>query len=249
MGGPPKSENSSLSFCARLQAVGSAAILGDATTILYVYSRHQPLDFSMSAVSFLISDRSHALQKFVQQVLASYGFDAASIKTADDPHAAAEVAQSLRPDFLLTDWFAKESLSGIALYRSILKTSPHCRFALLSDSNSPSHRQEEAAQAGAMFLLAKPFTADDMRSALGKALEQLAPSHPHIAQRLHSGSQAPSRPVKLQLPNLPQFKPGDRVLYANRTESVKHVILRRGELVVQLEGFPGLIEASKISPR
>ena len=202
----------------------------------------------MSAVSFLISDRSHALQKFVQQVLASYGFDAASIKTADDPHAAAEIAKSLKPDFLLTDWFPKETLPGIALYSVILKTSPHCRFALLSDSNSPSQKQE-AAQAGAMFFLAKPFTADDMRAALGKALEQLAPSHPHIAQRLHSGSQAPSRPVKLQLPNLPQFKPGDRVLYANRTESVKHVILRRGELVVQLEGIPGLIEASKISPR
>ena len=42
------------------------------------------------------------------------------------------------------------------------------------------------------------------------------------------------------------FKPGDRVVYANRTESVKHVILRRGELVLQLDGIAGMIEATKV---
>ncbi len=202
----------------------------------------------MSAVSFLISDPSPALQKFVQQLLTGYGFDAAAIKTTDGPHAAVEIAQSLKPDFLLTDWFAKESLSGIALHQAVLKANPACRFALLSPTDSPSHRQE-AAEAGALFFLTKPFTADAMRAALAKSLEQLADQHPAIAQHLPSATQPQPRAVQVQLPRLPQFKPGDRVLYANRTESVKHVILRRGELVVQLEGIPGLVEASKISHR
>ena len=34
--------------------------------------------------------------------------------------------------------------------------------------------------------------------------------------------------------------------YRNRRETVKHVILRRGELVVQLHGEAGLVEASKL---
>ena len=204
----------------------------------------------MSAVSFLICDPSPALQTFTQQLLASYGFDAASIKTTGSPQAAAEVAQSLKPDFLLTDWFARDSLPGIALYRSVLGANADCRFALLSQTHTPSH-VEEATQAGALFLLAKPFTADALRAELGQALDQLAQSHPRIAQLLGARLPAASPPKapKMQLPSLPQYRPGDRVAYQNRTESVKHVILRRGELLVQLDGISGLVEAGKIAHR
>lgn len=200
----------------------------------------------MSAVSFLISDPSPALQTFTQQLLSGYGFDAAAIKTTSDPHAAAEIAASLKPDFLITDWFAKESVTGIALHKTIQKTHPDCHFALLAQGSSPTH-QQEADEAGALFLLAKPFTADAMRSAVRMALEQLAPIHPGIARKLTPlTNQKPARPVYVAPPDLPQYKPGDRVIYGNRTESVKNVILRRGELVVQLDGIPGMVEASKI---
>lgn len=200
----------------------------------------------MSAVSFLISDPSPALQTFAQQLLSGYGFDAAAIKTTSDPHAAAEIAASMKPDFLITDWFAKESLTGIALHKTIQKVQPDCHFALLAQGSSATH-QQEADEAGALFLLAKPFTADAMRAAVRTALEQLAPMHPGIARRLTPlTSQKPARPVYVAPPDLPQYKPGDRVIYANRTESVKNVILRRGELVVQLDGIPGMVEASKI---
>ncbi len=200
----------------------------------------------MSAVSFLIADPSPALQTFTQQLLSGYGFDAAAIKTASSPQAAAEIAASLKPDVLITDWFAKESLNGIALYKTLLKDNPNCQLALLAQHSSPTH-QQEADEAGALFLLEKPFTADAMRGAVRTALELLAPVHPGIASKLHIlGSQKPTRPVYMPPPILPQFKPGDRVVYANRTESVKHVILRRGELVLQLDGVPGMVEATKV---
>jgi hypothetical protein len=48
---------------------------------------------------------------------------------------------------------------------------------------------------------------------------------------------------------LPKFKPGDRVNYRGQTEVVQHVILRRGEMVVQLRDIAGLIEPSRIQPR
>lgn len=199
----------------------------------------------MSAVSFLISDPSPALQTFTQQLLSGYGFDAAAIKTASTPQAAAEIAASHKPDFLITDWFAKEPITGIALHKTLLKDNPNCQFALMAQDCNPT-RQQEADEAGALFLLAKPFTADAMRGAVRTALEQLAPLHPGIASKLTpQGSPKPPRPVYVA-PPLPQFKPGDRVVYANRTESVKHVILRRGELVLQLDGIPGMVEATKV---
>ena len=203
----------------------------------------------MSAVSFLICDPSPALQTFSPQLLEAYGFDAASIKTTGNPQAAAEIAASLRPDLLLTDWFAKESLSGIALHRAILASSPGCRLALLSQTQGPN-QMEEAREAGALFLLTKPFTADALRGEMAKALDLLARSHSSIAQRVSAHALATVQPrpaVQIQLPRLPQYKPGDRVVYQNRTESVKNVILRRGELVVQLDGVPGMVEASKIA--
>lgn len=205
----------------------------------------------MSAVSFLICDPSPALQTFSQQLLASYGFDAASIKTAGNPQAASEIAASLFPDLLLTDWFAKESMSGIALHQAIQVSNPGCRLALLSHTHGPN-QVDEAREAGALFLLAKPFTADALRSEMAKALDLLARSHPEIAQRVSAHAQATAQPraaVQIQLPRLPQYKPGDRVLYQNRTESIKNVILRRGELMVQLDGVPGMVEASKITQR
>ncbi len=203
----------------------------------------------MSAVSFLICDPSPALQTFTQQLLSGYGFDAAAIKTTSNPHAAAEIAASMNPDFLITDWFAKESLTGIALHQAIQKNQPTCQFALLSPEDDPNYVLE-AEQAGALFLLAKPFTADAMRSSLRAALEQLAPSHPVITQKLSAVTSQPRpRLGPIQIPSLPQFKAGDRVVYANRTEVVKHVILRRGELVLQLDGIPGMVEASKITRR
>jgi DNA-binding NtrC family response regulator len=204
----------------------------------------------MSAVSFLISDPSPALQAFTQQLLSGYGFDAAAIKTTSNPHAAAEMAASMKPDFLLTDWYAKETLTGIALHKTIQKSHPDCHFALLSQAAGPE-QQQEADDAGALFLLAKPFTAEAMRAAMRRALEQLAQQHPEIARKLVAAAspQQAVRPIAVKIPDLPQYKPGDRVLYANRTEVVKNVILRRGELVFQLEGIPGMVEASKITRR
>jgi hypothetical protein len=38
-------------------------------------------------------------------------------------------------------------------------------------------------------------------------------------------------------------------MYRGQTEVVQHVILRRGEMVVQLRDVPGLIESTKVQTR
>lgn len=200
----------------------------------------------MPAISFLVADPSPAVQTFIRKQLESYGFDAASIKTAGSPRAALEVAADIKPDFLLTDAFDKEAMSGMGLFNAVQKHNPDCSFAMMGVSASAADKHDAQA-AGAYFLLAKPFTADDFRATLAKAMGQLAQKHPHIAQQVvaQTKAAAPSTP-KMVLPALPQYKPGDQVSYQNRRETVKHVILRRGELVVQLHGVAGMVEASKL---
>lgn len=199
----------------------------------------------MPAISFLIADPSQAVQTFIRKQLETYGFPAANIKTVATPQAAREAAAALKPDFLLTDTFAKEGMSGLGLHRAVQKHNPDCSFAMLGTAVTAAD-QEEATDAGAYFLLSKPFTADIFRSALANALEQLALKHPQIAQQVLAQTKAAAPAPKIALPDLPQYKPGDPVSYKNRRDTVKHVILRRGELVVQLHGEVGLVEASKL---
>ncbi len=205
----------------------------------------------MPAFSFLIADPSQAIQTFARQQLQLLGFDTASITAVSTPRTALEAAAELKPNFLLTDTFAKEAMSGMGLHNAVLKHSPHCNFALLGTHSSPTE-QAEAHQAGAFFLLAKPFTADQFRDALLQALKRLAQTHPQIAQQIEqqfakrTHAKTATEPPKIVLPTVPHYKSGDQVSYLNRRETVKDVILRRGELVVHLHGITGMVEASKL---
>ncbi len=200
----------------------------------------------MSAISFLIADPHQAVQAFARQQLEAYGFDAATIRTVSTPRAGVEAASEVKPDFLLTDSFEKEAMSGLGLYQAVCKHNADCCFAMVANNPSPGD-EDDANQAGAYFFLAKPFTAVQFRDNLAQALKRLAQKHPQIAHHMERMTiDAPPQPPKIDLTHLPQHKPGDQVSYLNRRETVKHVILRRGELVVQLHGVSGMVEASKL---
>jgi len=194
----------------------------------------------MSAIRFLVADSSPAIQTFLRQLLEGYGFEPSWIKTTSTPQAALEVAAEHQPHLLLTDCYSKDSVTGFALHQKLLKFNPQCRFGLMSAHMTPT-MAEQAQRAGALFQLAKPFTAADMKGAVAKALEQLVPLHPQVAHKLQP---ATPRPV---LPALPKFQAGDAVLYQGRYETVKDVIFRQGELVVHLQGTPGMVAATKIT--
>lgn len=199
----------------------------------------------MTAISFLIADPSQAVQTFIRQQLEAYGFPAATIRTMSTPQAAREASAEIKPNFLLTDTFAKESMSGIGLHKAVQKHNPHCSFAMLGTSVTAAD-YEEAHDAGAYFLLAKPFTAAAFHNELAKAMEQFAQIHTQIAEQVMAHIKAAAPATKIVLPDLPQYKPGDQVSYQNRRETVKYVILRRGDLVVQLHGVTGLVDATKL---
>jgi CheY-like chemotaxis protein len=194
----------------------------------------------MSAIRFLVADNSTAIQTFLRQLLEGYGFEPSSIKTTHTPQAALEVAAEHQPHLLLTDCYSKELVSGFSLHQSLQKLNPQCRFGLMSAHMGPT-MAEQAQRAGALFQLAKPFTAADIKAAVAKAMEHMAQLHPEVAHKLQPVA---ARPV---LPTLPKFQAGDAVLYQGRYETVKDVIFRQGELVVHLQGTPGMVPATKIT--
>lgn len=200
-----------------------------------------------AALRFLIVDALSGVQTFARQLLEGYGFAASSIRTAADPEAALSLGQDFRPDFLVTDTFPKAQLTGLALHKRLLESNPACRLALLSFEISPEI-EAQAREAQAKFLLRKPFTAQDLKDTLRKALEQLAQERPDLHQRLMSVMQAPkaAAPRPIMLPAVEPLKPGDRVRYGDKTGTVQYVVIRAGELVVQLKGQGEFIPADKV---
>lgn len=204
----------------------------------------------MPALRFLVADPSRALQTFMQKTLAEHGFEPQGIRCIDSPHAALPAAQELKPDFLLTDWFADSELTGIELHKKICAINANCRFALLSNPLS-TERARAAEGAGALFVLGKPCSAQELRGALGKAIATLAPNHSNLPgyARLAPGTDVKE---KIALANrvvakeLPKLSVGQQVMYRGRRDKVKYVILRRGEMVVQLHNHPDLIHASEV---
>ena len=195
----------------------------------------------MPDVRFLVADASPSVQKFFQQLIVGYGFEIDSIQTASTPQAARTLATEHAPHLLLSDCYSDAEFSAFDLHREALRHNPDCRLALMSAHTNATLTQR-AQRANALFHVAKPFTAAEIKQAMDNALDVLAQRHPAVAQKRHPAPAA--RPV---LPVLPKFKPGDAVLYLGRYDTVKNVILRQGELVVSLLGTPGMVPATKLT--
>lgn len=202
----------------------------------------------MLEMRFLLVEKSRALQKFLRQLFEDFSFNPELIKTADTPEAALEIAKQLKPDFLLTNWFAQSPMDGIALFQEVKTCNPHCQFALLSSDAGPEHT-ELANTAGALFLLPTPCSAAELRAALGNALKLMAAKNPNVDAHVHDNTVAATRHLAAlkAAAHLPTFVPGDKIRYKGKTDAVKHVILRRGEMVLQLASDDTVVPADEVA--
>ncbi len=201
----------------------------------------------MPEMNILVVDSSNAVQTFVRDLFESFSFAPDRIQCASDPQSALALARRLKPDFLLTDAFVDSPLSGMGLYREVLAFAPVCQFALFS-SGLNAELQDEAKQAGALFLLPKPSSEAALRTALGGALKVIAKRNPAIDKNVRGNAMAAARHLNTlkAVAQQPQFKAGDAVVYRGNRDAVRDVILRRGELILQLERAKGVVHVSEV---
>lgn len=205
-------------------------------------------------VKFLVVDALAGVQTFARQLLQGYGFSPAAILCCSNPEEALAQGLLFKPDLLITDWFPKAATTGPALFQRLKQdASPRLRLALMSFEITPAH-EAQARELGSHFLLKKPFTADELKTTMGRALEGLAKDHPALHQRLSStmrGAQPRGDLPRVTLPVLPiepVIKQGDRVRYQGALHEAQYVVHRHGETVVQLKGQPGFVPISKLQP-
>jgi len=115
-------------------------------------------------MKILVVDDSKAMRMIIQRTLRQAGFTAHTVSEASN---GAEALAALRKegfDLVLSDWNMPE-MSGIELLTAVRSANIVVQFGFITSEGTPAMRQQ-AADAGAAFLIAKPFTVESFEQTL-----------------------------------------------------------------------------------
>ena len=115
-------------------------------------------------MKILVTDDSRVMRQIVIRTLRQAGYDDHEIIQAEDGRVALQMVGSEKPDLVLSDWNMPE-MSGIECLEALRASGSQVPFGFVTSEGSPEMRAK-AANAGAMFLIAKPFNEDTFKEAL-----------------------------------------------------------------------------------
>ena len=116
-------------------------------------------------MKILIVDDSRAMRRIIQRTLRQAGFKGHEIVEAENGAKALDLVKAESPDLILSDWHMPV-MSGIDFKKALNEENNETPFGFVTSENTQEMR-DLAVEAGADFLLSKPFTPDDMAQALG----------------------------------------------------------------------------------
>jgi two-component system chemotaxis response regulator CheY len=119
-------------------------------------------------MNILIVDDSKAMRMIVRRTLRQAGFGDHDVHEANNGKEALEHVRANPPDLILSDWNMPE-MSGIELLDSLRGQGNKVKFGFVTTERTPEMRLR-ATEAGAEFLIVKPFTPEDFKSALSPLL-------------------------------------------------------------------------------
>jgi two-component system chemotaxis response regulator CheY len=117
-------------------------------------------------MKILVVDDSRAMRRIVQQTIRQAGRAGHDIIEAENGREALDLVNSDNPELILSDWHMPE-MDGLEFLKALQAQGTEIPFGFVT-SESTQEMCDIAAEAGAHFLLAKPFTADDMRQILDR---------------------------------------------------------------------------------
>jgi two-component system chemotaxis response regulator CheY len=116
-------------------------------------------------MKILVVDDSRAMRRIVSRTIRQAGFEGHEIVEAENGREALEVVKAQKPDLILSDWHMPE-MTGIEFLSALNAEGFEIPFGFVT-SESTKEMVDQATEGGAMFLLAKPFTTEDMAQVLG----------------------------------------------------------------------------------
>jgi len=119
-------------------------------------------------VKILVTDDSRVMRQIVIRTLRQAGYDDHDIIQAENGREAFEMVGAESPDLVLSDWNMPE-VTGIEFLRALRASGNDVRFGFVTSESTDAMRAT-AEQAGALFLIGKPFTAETFAEQLGPVL-------------------------------------------------------------------------------
>lgn len=121
----------------------------------------------MSA-KILVVDDSKAMRLIVRRTLRQAGFGTYEVEEASNGVEALAAIQAAPPSLVLSDWNMPE-MTGIELLTKLRESGSAVRFGFITTEGTPDMRARANA-AGALFLIAKPFTPESFQQELQQHL-------------------------------------------------------------------------------
>lgn len=121
-------------------------------------------------MNILIVDDSKAMRTIIIRTLGRAGFGEHSVHEAVNGADALKQIAVEKPDLILSDWDMPE-MTGIELLEALTKQGTQVKFGFVTSEGSPEMRRR-AMDAGALFLIAKPFTAETFQQTLSGLLAE-----------------------------------------------------------------------------
>ena len=115
-------------------------------------------------MKILVTDDSRVMRQIVIRTLRQAGYDDHDIIQAEDGREALQMVGSEKPDLVLSDW-NMPNMTGIECLQALRSSGSTVPFGFVTSEGSPEMRAK-AADAGALFLIAKPFNEETFQEAL-----------------------------------------------------------------------------------
>ncbi|MCP4571656.1 MAG: response regulator [bacterium] len=115
-------------------------------------------------MKILVVDDSRAMRRIVQRTIRQAGHKGHDIIEAENGREALDLVGTENPELILSDWHMPE-MDGLEFLTALKEQGSEIPFGFVT-SESTKEMRDIAAQAGANFLLAKPFTPEDMKQIL-----------------------------------------------------------------------------------
>jgi two-component system chemotaxis response regulator CheY len=119
-------------------------------------------------MKILIADDSRVMRQIVTRTLRQAGYDGHELVEAEDGAQAYDAAVNEKPDLVLSDWNMPQ-MTGVEVLRKLRASGVDVPFGFVTSEGTPEMRKT-AEDAGALFLITKPFTAESFRDVLDPIL-------------------------------------------------------------------------------
>jgi two-component system, chemotaxis family, chemotaxis protein CheY len=117
-------------------------------------------------MKILIVDDSKAMRMIVRRQLNEIGLADADYFEATNGVEGMAAVKEHQPDLVLSDWNMPE-MTGIEMLEALNAEGVEVKLGFVTSESQDSYK-ERAVEAGAMFLISKPFNADTFKRALGQ---------------------------------------------------------------------------------